>query len=335
MKLGLFLSAQFPPEASAEEGLAAITEQALLAEELGFESVFLGHHYLARSAFLQPLTLAGYLARATTRIRIGFGILLAPLYNPIALAEELATLDVLSGGRLTVGIGAGYRKIECEAFGVEWNDRVRRLREYVPILRSLWNGEAVTAQGTWGSVEGARLPLRCVQEGGPPLWIGAFAPAAIKRAAELDTAWLIGPEGSNADIAERLEIFHGALDERGLTRDRPHPLTREASIAATTEVAVESVRPHLAAQYAAYRSWETARDIDIDDFIRSHCIVGDPESIVARLNVLERDLGITDVMLRLQYMGMPHEQALAGIRLFGEQVVSQLATVRARIPAET
>lgn len=326
MKVGLFLSAQFPPDAPPEEGLAAITEQALVAEELGFDSVFLGHHYLARSAFLQPLSLAAYLARATTRIRIGFGILVAPLFNPVALAEELATLDVLSRGRITVGLGAGYRRVECAAFGVDWDDRVRRLREYVPILRSLWRGEAVTASGTWGSVTDAVLPLRSVQEGGPPIWIGAFAPGAIKRAAALDTSWLIGPEGNDADIAERLTVFRTALADHGHNLDRPYPLTREAAVAETSAAAIEQVRPHLEAQYAAYRSWETAQEIEIDEFIRTHCLVGDPDAVGTRLGSLERELGITHAMLRMQYMGMPHEQALAGIRLFGEHVLPNVTS---------
>lgn len=104
MKISVFLSAQFDPAASAVEGLDGVVRQAAAAEEAGFHAVYLGHHYLAKSAFLQPIPLAGYLAGATERIRIGFGVLLAPLLNPIALAEDLASLDVITGGRLTVGI---------------------------------------------------------------------------------------------------------------------------------------------------------------------------------------------------------------------------------------
>ena len=324
MKAGLFLSAQFPPEASAEEGLAAVTEQALLAEELGFDSVFLGHHYLARSAFLQPLTLAGYLARATSRIRIGFGILLAPLFNPLALAEEIATLDVLSGGRVVCGLGAGYRRVECEAFGVDWDDRTRRLREYVGILRALWRGEAVTAEGTWGRLEAARLMLRTPTPGGPPIWIGAFAPAAIKRAARLDANWLIAPDGGDDELAERLALYREELRQNDFSLERDYPLSREAYVAPTDEEAVAGIRPHLEAQYAGYRSWDAAQQLDIDAFIRSRCLVGSPESVIERARSLAARFGITHVMLRMQFMGMSHDEALAGIRRFGEDVLPAL-----------
>lgn len=118
MKISCFLSAQFDPSASATAGIDDVLAQAAAAEAAGFHAVYLGHHYLAKSAFVQPIPLAGYLAAATSRVRIGFGVLVAPLLNPIALAEELASLDVLSRGRLTVGLGAGYRKRDNAAFGV-------------------------------------------------------------------------------------------------------------------------------------------------------------------------------------------------------------------------
>lgn len=325
MKVGLFLSAQFPPGSSATEGLRQITEQAVLADELGFDSIWLGHHYLARSEFLQPIPLAGYLAARTARVRIGFGVLVAPLANPIGLAEELATLDVLSGGRIVAGLGAGYRKVECAAFGVAWEERGRRLRQTVQIMRALWHGESVTASGTWGSVDGARLELGCVQEGGPPIWLGALAPAGIRRAAALDCPWVIGPEGDDADIAERLAAYRAALEEHGHSLVREYPLTREAGVAATTEEAVAAIRPHLEAQYAGYRSWEAAQSIDVEAFVRTHCLVGEPALVADRLLGLEREHGITHVTLRMQFMGMPHEQALAGIRAVGKQVLPRLA----------
>ncbi len=321
MRVGVFLSAQFEPDASATEGLAAITEQAVLADRLGFDTVYLGHHYLARSAFLQPLQLAGYLAHATERVRIGFGILLAPLYNPIALAEELATLDVLSGGRITVGLGAGYRRRECDAFGVAWGDRITRLREYVTLLRALWAGEKVTAQGSWGEVENAHLALRPVQPGGPPLWIGAFAEPAIRRAARLDAPWLMGPEGGEEAIAERLALYRAELRAHGHSLDRAYPMSREACVAPTAEEAVALIKPYLERQYAGYRSWDTAQGLDVDRFIAEDCLVGDPARVIGRIRHLEREHGVTHLSLRLQFMGMPHDQAMEQIRRFGEEVL--------------
>ncbi|MEU5877833.1 LLM class flavin-dependent oxidoreductase [Spirillospora sp. NPDC047279] len=325
MKISAFLSAQFDPSASAVEGLDDVLRQAAAAEEAGFHAVYLGHHYLAKSAFIQPVPLAGYLAGATERLRIGFGVLLAPLLNPVALAEDLASLDVITGGRLTVGLGAGYRKRENAAFGVAWNDRLRRLREYVPIMRSLWAGETIDIAGTWGEVPGAALPLRPVQPGGPPIWIGAFAEPAVRRAARLDAPWLIGPKGDDEQLAAMLKIYRDELAEHGFTREREYPMAREAYIADTRAAAVAGVRPHMERQYAGYKSWEDAQSLDIDRYMAEDCLVGTADDIVTKLRRWETDLGITEVSLRLQFVGGGQEETMEQIRRFGAEVVPRLA----------
>ena len=325
MKISCFLSAQFDPAASAVDGIENVMAQAAAAESAGFHAVYLGHHYLAQSAFIQPIPLAGYLGAATTDIRIGFGVLLAPLLNPIALAEELASLDVLTQGRLTVGIGAGYRRRENAAFGVAWDDRLRRIREYVPLLRSLWAGETVDAAGTWGEVPGASLALRPVQPGGPPIWIGAFAEPAIKRAARLDAPWLIGPKGNDDELARLLKLYRDCLAEHGFSQDRDYPMSREAFIADSDEAAVSGVRPHLERQYAGYKSWDDAQGLDLDRYLAEDCLVGTPDRIVAKLRRWEIELGITEVSLRLQFVGASQDEAMDQIARFGADVIPRLS----------
>ncbi|MFF5257867.1 LLM class flavin-dependent oxidoreductase [Actinomadura viridis] len=324
MKISVFLSAQFDPSAPAAEGLDGVLRQAAAAEEAGFHAVYLGHHYLARSAFVQPVPLAGYLAAATTRIRIGFGVLLAPLLNPVALAEDLASLDVLSGGRLTVGVGAGYRRRETEAFGVAWEDRLRRLREYVPILRSLWRGETIDIAGSWGEAPGAALPLRPVQPGGPPIWVGAFAEPAVRRAARLDAPWLIGPKGNDDELAAMLAIYRDTLAEHGFSPDREYPMAREAFVADTRAAAIAGVRPHMERQYAGYKSWEDAQALDLDRYMAEDCLVGTADDVVAKLRRWETGLGVTEVSLRLQFMGGGQEETMEQIRRFGAEVIPRL-----------
>ncbi|WP_433605601.1 LLM class flavin-dependent oxidoreductase [Dactylosporangium sp. CA-139114] len=320
MKISCFLSAQFDPSADPSAGIDDVMAQAAAAEAAGFHAVYLGHHYLAKSAFVQPVPLAGYLAHATTRVRIGFAVLLAPLHNPIGLAEDLASLDVLSNGRLTVGIGAGYRKRETTAFGVAWDDRLRRIREYVPLLRALWNGETVDAAGSWGEVPGASLALRPVQPGGPPLWIGAFAEPAIRRAARLDCPWLIGPKGNDDELKRLLDVYH---EERG-GRPVEQPMSREAYIGDSYEQAAAAVRPDLQRQYAGYKSWDDAQNIDVDRYIAEDCLVGAADEIVAKLRRWEAVLGITEVSLRLQFVGAGQEETMEQIARFGAEVIPQV-----------
>ena len=324
MRISCFLSAQFDPSVSATEGIDEVLAQAAAAEAAGFHAVYLGHHYLAKSAFIQPIPLAGYLAAATSRVRIGFGVLLAPLLNPIALAEELATLDVLSRGRLTVGLGAGYRKRETAAFGVAWEDRLRRLSDYVPLLRALWSGATVDAHGSWGEVPGASLTLRPVQPGGPPLWIGAFAEAAVRRAARLDTPWLIGPKGDDAELARLLGVYRDSLAEHGHSLDREYPMSREACVGDTYATAAAAVRPHLQRQYAGYKSWDDAQAIDVDRYLAEDCLVGSADDIVAKLRHWETELGITEVSLRHQFVGAGQDEAMEQLARFGAEIIPRV-----------
>ncbi|WP_433528396.1 LLM class flavin-dependent oxidoreductase [Micromonospora sp. CA-263727] len=326
MRISCFLSAQFDPSASATAGIDGVLAQAAAAEAAGFHAVYLGHHYLARSAFVQPIPLAGHLAHATSRIRIGFGVLLAPLLNPIALAEDLASLDVLSRGRLTVGIGAGYRRRETAAFGVAWDDRLRRLREYVPILRALWRGETIDVAGSWGEVTAASLALRPAQPGGPPLWIGAFAEPAIRRAARLDAPWLIGPKGNDADLARLLGMYRAELAERGFSLAREYPMSREAFIGDSYSAAVAGVRPHLRRQYAGYKSWDDAQTLDLERYLAEDCLVGSADEIVDKLRRWEADLGITEVSLRHQFVGARQEEAMEQLARFGAEVLPRVGT---------
>ncbi|MEV0134419.1 LLM class flavin-dependent oxidoreductase [Dactylosporangium sp. NPDC050688] len=325
MRISCFLSAQFDPSVSAIDGIDEVLAQAAAAEAAGFHAVYLGHHYLAKSAFIQPIPLAGYLAAATSRVRIGFGVLLAPLLNPIALAEELATLDVLSRGRLTVGLGAGYRKRETAAFGVAWEDRLRRLSDYVPLLRALWSGATVDAHGSWGEVPGASLALRPVQTGGPPLWIGAFAEAAVRRAARLDTPWLIGPKGDDAELARLLGVYRDSLAEHGHSLDREYPMSREACVGDTYATAAAAVRPHLQRQYAGYKSWDDAQAIDVDRYLAEDCLVGSADDIVAKLRHWETELGITEVSLRHQFVGAGQDEAMEQLARFGAEIIPRVS----------
>ena len=324
MKIGLFLSAQFEPGEAVRASLARLIEQVTVAEELGFSSVFLGHHYLARSQFLQPLSLIGYLAGLTDTIRLGLGVYLLPLHNPLALAEELATADVLSGGRLIVGVGSGYRKIEYAAFGIPFEERFKRLEEYVPLMQRLWRGESVTAQGRFGMLQDARIHLKPAQLGGPPIWMGAFGPVGIRRAAALNAAWLAPPDGDRQVLLERYALYRQVLIDHGHTQTT-YPLMREAFVATSGEKAHDQAVRFLAKQYKQYKSWSAAQSASEEQLLQDFALVGTPDSVAEKLRWYKDNLGITEVIMRLQWVGMDHAAVLDSIRLIGKELITDSA----------
>lgn len=321
LRLGMSLSAHYEIGADVTTGLRDTMEQVALAEEAGFDSILLGHHYLTRSQFLQPLSVVSYLAARTERVRLGFGVYLLPLANPVALAEELATIDVLSGGRLIAGFGTGYRSVEYRAMGVPYEERFARFEEYVATMRALWRGESVTASGTFGRLDDARIELRPVQADGPPVWLGAFSAIGMRRVARLDASWAVAPNGSVAELRERMNDFQAELRAQGRSLDRAYPLLREGSLAATTQQAIDACRPFMEEQYRSYRGWK--HGATIESMLAEQAVVGSPGVVLERLRSYA-ELGFTDVILRLQWTGMPQRDVVRSIRMFGEEIIPAL-----------
>jgi probable F420-dependent oxidoreductase len=206
MKIGL----QLP--VFAAEG-SAIRDFAMAAEDLGYDSVWTGDHFVIPADiasgypyawrfsptvprlfpipdFLEAIALSSFAAGATTRVEIGIGILVLPLRNPVALAKELATLDLLSGGRVIAGIGAGWLLEEFDALGVPHDHRGARTDEAIDILQALWCAEQpVSFSGLFHSF----APVYCTplppRPGGVPIWVGGHTEAALRRCARAGSGW--------------------------------------------------------------------------------------------------------------------------------------------------
>lgn len=153
------------------------------AEALGYDTIWLTEHHFADDGYSPSLvTLAGAIAARTERVRIGFNLLLLPLHDAVRLAEDLAALDVLSNGRIDVGLGQGYAPHEFAGFGIDLADRLERFREGMDVMQGLWREETFSYEGKHYHVKDARLCPRPVQQPGPPMWIGATSLPGVRRA---------------------------------------------------------------------------------------------------------------------------------------------------------
>lgn len=193
MKFGIQLP-HFGSLASAE-GTVSLARQ---AEALGFDSLWAGDHIVYPpqfaerfgSEFYEAVTTLAYLAARTSRIRVGTAVLILPYRNPIVLAKQLATLDVLSGGRLTVGVGVGWMAEEYAALGAPFVERGPVTDEFLRIIRTLWTEERPKFSGVRFKFPEVLFAPRPVQRPSPPLWVGGNSARALRRAAELGDGWL-------------------------------------------------------------------------------------------------------------------------------------------------
>lgn len=237
MKLGVFLQTQWEPGSDIEEGIGSLVRQAELADELGYSSVWLPQHYVsAPYASIQPSPMMGLLAAHTRRVRLGTGVFLLPFTRPVVLAEEMASLDWITGGRLIFGAGMGYRADEFSAIGVPMKERVGRFIEGLELIKRLWTEDAVTHTGKYFSADDVTISLKPKQRLGPPVWIGGSVSAAIRRAARVGDVWV---SSMNPTFVELRDLF-GEFDDarKGRPEAPERPTMRECYIGATQELAM-------------------------------------------------------------------------------------------------
>ena len=186
VRFGLYYDFRNPPRwrQPSDRLYREILDQIAWGENSGFDDVWLSEHHFIDDGYL-PSTLpaAAAIAARTKKIRIALGVLLMPFHNPVRLAEDVAVVDVISGGRFELGVGAGYKDEEFEGFAVPHKERGSRTNEALGIVRRLLGGETVTFKGKFFEVNNVKVTPEPIQKPHPPIWIGGFTPAALRRGA--------------------------------------------------------------------------------------------------------------------------------------------------------
>ncbi|MBI4587382.1 MAG: LLM class flavin-dependent oxidoreductase [Candidatus Rokubacteria bacterium] len=334
MRVGLLLANQHPPSDPRADRFAETIEQVRLARTLGFDPVVFGQHFLINEfAMLQPAIAAARLAAEAGPMRLGITIYLLPLLNPVAVAEEVASLDIVTGGRFIFGVGLGYREVEDRAFGIEQGERVARLLDHLRVIKELWAGEAVTFESPHCRLIEARTALRPVQRPHPPVWVAANGDRAVERAAEIGDAWIINPHATVQTIARQMGLYRAALARAGKAFPTELPMMREIFVAETRAEAFRVARPHLETKYRAYVAWGQHRvlpaDDDMtqafDDLVRDRFILGAPAECAEAIHRCAAATGATTMVFRVHWPGMPHDAVARAMRLLADQVRPRLA----------
>src|ERR671935_1582811 len=216
IQFGLMLRAQFPPGDDMQARFAELAEQARLADRLGFASITKGMHYSAAPwRDLQQFPFLSRVMADAPNLRLNFGLVLLSLHKPLDIAEQIATVDVMSGGKVIFGVALGYREVEFLAFGTTQRERVRRFEENLEAIKRLWTEEAVDMVGSHFTLRGASAPTKPLQKPHPPIWVGANADPAIRRAARLGDCWYVNPHNRIDTIVRQVEVYKRALEACG------------------------------------------------------------------------------------------------------------------------
>jgi alkanesulfonate monooxygenase SsuD/methylene tetrahydromethanopterin reductase-like flavin-dependent oxidoreductase (luciferase family) len=320
MKVGLFINTQFPEGFDVAARVTEIVAQVRSARDAGFASLWFPHHWLTHPMQMLQLTpVMGYVAAHAEGMTIGPNILILPPLNPVHVAEEAATFDVLTGGNFILGVGLGYRPPEFEAFGVPLAERAPRFTEAIGLMRRLWREDRVTHEGRFYRLSDAGISLKPVRPGGPPLYIAAQADVSVRRAARIGDAWLIVNSSGLGKIAPLMRAYRTALREYGRTPDE-FPITLECYVGARHATAHAECKGPLEYKYNAYAAWglEDRTSASFEDFARDRFIIGDKASVKEEIARYRELLGVDHFIMRCQWPGLEQERVLGSIARLGE-----------------
>jgi alkanesulfonate monooxygenase SsuD/methylene tetrahydromethanopterin reductase-like flavin-dependent oxidoreductase (luciferase family) len=327
MKVGLYLGTQHTPETNIQTVLEQSADQVRVARDSGLASLWVPHHYLtAPMQMLQPTPLLSYLLPQAQGMTVGANILLMPLLNPVHVAEEAVTLDLLSGGLYVLGIGLGYRDDEFQVFNVPVKERVQRMTESIHLMRQLWTQDKVDFRGKIFTVENLGIGLKPRQAGGPPIWMAAIVDNAIKRAARLGDAWLITNFPTLSSLEPQVALYRESLKEAGKPEPLERPITRECYVGTSQSSAYEECRGPLVYKYKAYSSWGLDKQSagsesfnqPFEDFVRDRFIIGDEEFVRDEVQRYREKLGVNHFIMRVQWPGLEQEKVLRTIKTLGK-----------------
>lgn len=304
------------------------------SEHLGFDDAWLTEHHFIDDGYSPSLfPIGAAIAARTSRIRIGTFLLLLPLHNPVMVAEDTATLDLISAGRFDLGVGLGYRRAEFDDQGIPARERAGRMQENLVIVQRLLSGETVTFDGKHNTLRDIRISPPALQRPHPPMWVGGTAPKAIRRAADMGLHFLSGGPGS-------VDLYDDALGANGHDpQDFNVAVTVPTYVAPTREQAWETAAGPLRYMAAGYLKWTaeaqgasaaeapTLPSVDVIvrrqsmDFFGEDMLIGSPQDVIEKIEAYRSRSRLTHLVSGMALPGMSPHQIRSGMELFAREVI--------------
>jgi probable F420-dependent oxidoreductase len=305
MKFGYgLLTAQHHPDdlRTLAEIYRECVEYGVLAEQAGLDSMWTSEHHFVDDGYMpSQLPVLAAIAARTERIRLGTGVLLAPLFDPVHLAEDAATVDLLSGGRLILGVGLGWRQEEFDGFGIDMRSRPSRIEGLIATLRQAWGDGLTTGDGKRYTYPGLNVTPKPVRGAATPIWIGGGGEPAVRRVARVADGYL-GSGASPAALAERVAWIHDEATTVG--RD---PAEIEIGVHRVVFAWRDGDAWSRVAEAARYMNWKYGDmgkatgslvrglpgpdDAPSPEDVRSRTIVGTPEQVAEQIRAYAPTLG--------------------------------------------
>jgi luciferase family oxidoreductase group 1 len=314
--------------------IAQVYQRALsrieIMDRTGYDAVWLAEHHFNSFSVCPSVHLMGtHVAARTQRLRIGTAVTLAAFYHPLRIAEEIALLDVLSGGRVNFGAGRGFDPTEFRAFGVPVEESADRFREAVEVVLAAWSADRLDYRGKYWSFEDVEVLPKPAQQPHPPAWVAASSEPAIAWAAQRGLTIMMDPHSPHAEIARKRELYRAQLEAAGGSMaGREIPMARLVAVAESEAQAEAVARAGAGWIVGSYMGKASANLFDpkglaapsadpVDRYMNGIVVYGTPEQVVDELQRLSEEMFL-DYLLAAP---LSHESFL----LLTERVLPKLA----------
>ncbi len=326
MRFGINLGGGDRRDQSREEGLAARLAKARLAKEMGYHSLWTGAGYLNND--FHAMILLARVAAEAPGLELGM-VALLPLYHPVEAAEQISTLDVISGGRFVLAPALGWRDFQFKAFEVPKEERLSRFREVLEVMEKLWNQDRVTHRGRHfhlDDVPGAGAP---VQKPHPKVYLAANLERGVLRAAREADGWLVSSRSTLTTIRVQAPLYREAIKEAGKSGKPGYVAAwREVFVADSRQQAIDIVRPQVEWLYKDRAALGHSQELPVADRIdvpfeqvlEGRFIIGSPEECIEEVHKYQEQ-GVEELILRSQWPGMEGDVTTKSLRLFAEKVM--------------
>jgi len=319
MQFGLFGSAQARrggPDDDSGAGYREFVERNIEAEALGYVSTFLvEHHFTGFGQVSATLNLLTWIGARTTTLRLGTAVLVLPWHNPVLLAEQVATLDLLSGGRVDFGIGKGYRYNEFAGFCLPMEESEARFDEYLEVMTRAWTTDTPWShRGTYWQFESIVVEPPTAQKPHPPVWLGAGSPASIKKVAAQDSNLLLGQFAPLEQVSEAIALFKAEVEAQGRPFDPMSVgVARSLNVVMTAAEYEKAIETRMAGRRRTQQLARRPNFKDTRQAAEAGTLYGTPEVIATKLQALH-DVGAEYVLLN-------SPGGLPSLRRFAQEVM--------------
>ena len=269
------------------------------AEALGYHSTFLvEHHFTGFGQVSATLNLLTWIGARTKTLRLGTAVMVLPWHNPVLLAEQVATLDLLSEGRVDIGVGKGYRRNEFDGFCISIEEADARFEEALEVMQKAWTRDTPWShKGTYWEYENVVVEPPSAQQPHAPLWMGAGSPASIKQVAERGFNMLLGQFDSLERIAEEVTLFKTEVEARGRAYDPMNVgVARSITIVDSQDEYDQAVENRMAGRRRTQNLAHRSNFQDTREAAEAGTIFGSPEVVAAKIQELQ-DIGVEYVLL--------------------------------------